>query len=236
MAIEKVLIADHESKSIYLLRQILNSAGYEVVSTNRTERALQLATEEHPALVVCESALLDGSDEYALVRRLREYSDIPMIILSSRDGIEDILHGFEAGADDFLAKPYDARILLARVKALLNRCKNSPSTPEIIHCGNLTINQGSRQVSMNDVPVYLTETEYNLLLELAKHADQVMLHEQLLRTVWGPEYRHELDYLRSYVHILRKKLETTPSKPSLIVSLSGIGYKLVSNPPENKGK
>jgi two-component system KDP operon response regulator KdpE len=157
-------------------------------------------------------------------------------LLTAINAPEEILKGFESGADDVILKPFDSRILLAKTKALLRRCKKIKSAPEIIECGNLSINQTSREVVVNGNTVYLTETEYNLLLELAKHHDQVMLHEQLLESVWGPEYRHEMDYLRSYVHILRKKLELKPSSPSLIVSLSGIGYKLVTTPAEKKGE
>lgn len=237
MSPEKILIVDIDSKSISLLRQVLSSAGFEAVSANKADRALQLVTGEIPVLVITESRLDGTLDGFGLLHDIREFSSIPVVMLSDRPSADDEVRALENGADDYIVKPFDSRILLARVKSILRRVKNAPSTPEIIECGSLTINQVSRQVSVDDVAVYLTETEYNLLLELAKHPDQVMLHEQLLREVWGPEYRHELDYLRSYVHILRKKLEKTPSQPAMIVSLSGIGYKLVSTPPNKpKGK
>ncbi len=232
---ERILVADHDSKNIHLLRQILSTAGYEIISANKIDRALQVVAEEQPALLITESFLQSGMDGIDLIRRIREFSDLPIIVLSANAETGDVLRGFEAGADDFTAKPFEARILLARIKALLNRCKNNLTSPETITCQNLSIDQVSHQVKVNDIPVYLTETEYNLLLELAKHRDQVMLHEQLLVAVWGPQYRQEMDYLRSYIHTLRKKLEGNSSKPSLIVSLSGIGYKLVSTPSEKPG-
>jgi len=237
MSPEKILIVDIDSKSISLLRQVLSSAGFEAVSANKADRALQLVTGEIPVLVITETRLDGSLDGFGLLHDIREFSGIPVVMLSDRPTADDEVRALENGADDYIAKPFDSRILLARIKSILRRAKNAPTAPEIIQCGSLTINQVSRQVSVDDVAVYLTETEYNLLLELAKHPDQVMLHEQLLREVWGPEYRHELDYLRSYVHILRKKLEKTPSQPAMIVSLSGIGYKLVSTPPNKpKGK
>ena len=231
---ERILVVDNDSKTIHLLRQIFSSAGYIVISANRPDRALQLAAEDHFILIITESSFQEEMDGYIFTRRLREFSDVPVVFLTNKFGSEDILRAYEAGADDVIAKPFDSRVLLAKIKALLGRCKKIQSVPEIIDCGRLSIDQVSREVKIDDVSVYLTETEYNLLLELAKHHDQVMLHEQLLEAVWGPEYRHEMDYLRSYVHILRKKLEEKPSSPSLIVSLSGIGYKLVSAPAEKK--
>lgn len=234
--IERILVVDYDSKSIHLLRQIFTSAGYVVISANRPERAIQLVSEDTFSLVITESAFQDDLDGLELIRKLRETSELPVFLLTAINDPEEILKGFESGADDVILKPFDSRILLAKTKALLRRCKKIKSAPEIIECGNLSINQTSREVVVNGNTVYLTETEYNLLLELAKHHDQVMLHEQLLESVWGPEYRHEMDYLRSYVHILRKKLELKPSSPSLIVSLSGIGYKLVTTPAEKKGE
>lgn len=233
---DRILVVDYDSKSIHLLRQIFTSAGYTVTSANKPERALQMVSEDTYSLVITESAFQDELDGFELIRKIRETSETPLFLLTAINDPEEILKGFESGADDVILKPFDSRILLAKTKALLRRCKKIKSGPEIIECGNITINQTSREVVVNGNAVYLTETEYNLLVELAKHHDQVMLHEQLLESVWGPEYRHEMDYLRSYVHILRKKLELKPSSPSLIVSLSGIGYKLVTTPAENKGK
>ena len=235
MPLDRILVADSDSKSIHLLRQILSTAGYEIISANKTDRALQLVAEEAPLLLITESTLQASLDGLELVRRVREFSELPIIILSERAETMDVLSGFEVGADDFVSKPFDSRILLARIKALLKRCSNKTAPIETILCQGLTIDPVSRVVTLHGVPVYLTETEYNLLLELAKHRDQVMLHEQLLIAVWGPQYRHEMDYLRSYIHTLRRKLEDNTSKPSLIISLSGIGYKLVSTPPQKTG-
>jgi two-component system KDP operon response regulator KdpE len=236
MTHDRILIVDGVSKSVHLLRQILTGAGYAALVTNKGEQAIQIVAEEQPALVLTDSYLPGDIDGYALVRRIREFSDIPVIILSASAETGDILHGFEAGADDYISKPFDSKILLARVKAVLKRCAGDVATPVEIICDNLVINQASRQVTLNGLHIYLTETEYNLLLELARHHNKVMLHEQLLMAVWGPQFRNDVNYLRSYIHILRRKLESDPTQPQLIISRPGIGYMLVSNPAEGSGK
>jgi two-component system KDP operon response regulator KdpE len=226
---------EHESKWVHLLRQIFKSAGFVVMAAHKGERALQMAAEEHFTLILTESYLPGEMDGFELVRRIRDFSEIPVIMLSTHIETEDILRGFEAGADDYIAKPFDSRILLARIRAVLKRCRGNMITPAEIICANLSINQAARQVALNGQPIYLTETEYNLLLELARHRDQVMLHEQLLLAVWGEKFYSEVDYLRSYIHILRRKLENNPARPELIISRPGIGYMLVSAPSNVSG-
>ncbi len=159
----------------------------------------------------------------------------PLSCFRPFDSPEDELRGFEAGADDYITKPFDSRVLLARIKAILNRSRGRESTPSDINCGYVQINLAARQVTSNGQPVYLTETEYNLLVELARHRNQVMLHEQLLMAVWGPKFSTEVDYLRSFIHILRRKLENNPSQPSFIISRPGIGYMLVAAAAEDQG-
>jgi two-component system, OmpR family, KDP operon response regulator KdpE len=236
MSAGRMLVIDCDSKSVHLLRQILSLAGYEVISANKIDRALQMITEEQPSLIITESTLQCEADGIDLIHRVREFSEIPMILLSADAETGTVLRAFEAGADDFIAKPFDAKILLARVKAVLKRSKSAPLGSQTLTFKNLSINLASHQVAINDQPVALTQTEYNLLTEMAKHADQVMVHEQLLVAVWGPQYSHEIDYLRSYVHTLRRKIEVKPSQPVRIISLSGVGYMFVSNPSETPGK
>jgi two-component system, OmpR family, KDP operon response regulator KdpE len=224
-----ILIVDPEPKWVSLTSQILTTAGYAVAAANKGERAIQLLEKERPALVLMESQLLDDMNGFEFIHSIREFSDIPVIMLASSSKSEDILHGFDAGADDYITKPFDAKILLARMRAVLNRYRGRMVMPAEIVCNNLVINQANRGVTLDGVEVYLTETEFNLLIELARHSDQVLLHEQLLVAVWGVDFRNELDYLRSYIHILRRKLERDPANPRLIISRPGIGYMLVSN-------
>ena len=169
-------------------------------------------------------------DGYEVARRVREFSDVPIIMLTAKVREADILRGFEMGADDYITKPFSAKELLARIRAVLKRAKGevvAPAEAEIQY-GNLKIDLVRRRVTLAGRLVRLTPTEYSLLHELAMHCDQVMLHEQLLAAVWGPENRDDLDYLRAYIHYLRQKLEPDPSNPRIILSSPGVGYMLAS--------
>jgi two-component system KDP operon response regulator KdpE len=141
-----------------------------------------------------------------------------------------MLKGFEAGADDYITKPFSSKELLARVGALLKRAQNSSPHPDAtdIVCGDLHIDLARRRVTICGEEVHLTPTEYSLLHELAVHCNQVLLHEQLLTAVWGPENRDDFDYLRAYIRYLRQKLEPDPTNPKMIVRVPGAGYMLVT--------
>lgn len=227
-----ILIVDPEPKWASLGRQILEDAGYSVVIANKGERAVQLAAKEKISLILLEANTPGVGDGYDVAGRIRDFSDVPIIMLTAKCESEDVLRGFEAGADDYIVKPFDPKILVARINAVLSRCNSREiSAPEII-CNNLVINQASHRVTIDGLEVYLTETEFNLLLELARHRNQVLLHEHLIEKVWGSDFRTEIDNLRSFIHILRRKLEGNPSEPRLIISRPGIGYMLVSNQTE----
>ena len=155
-------------------------------------------------------------DGYQTARRLREFSDVPVVMLTARARESDLLEGFEAGADDYITKPFSAKELLARLQAVLRHAPSvaAPVSGEVlIECGDLHINLASRRVKVGRTEVHLTATEYSLLHELAVHIDQVLLHDQLLTSIWGQEYRDDLDYLRSYIRYLRQKIEANPAEP-----------------------
>jgi two-component system KDP operon response regulator KdpE len=149
-------------------------------------------------------------------------------MLTAKARESDLLHGFEMGTDDYLTKPFSARELLARIRALLNRVRIESISPAqaLIQCGPLQIDLARRRVTVDGRGISLTRTEYNLLHELATHSNRVMLHEELLTTVWGAEYRNDLDYLRAYIRYLRRKLERDPAHPQLIITHAGVGYRL----------
>ncbi len=233
MTQSRILIVDDEPKLVRLVREVLTGTGYAVMSTGRGEDAIQMVALEQPDLVLLDIVLSGATDGYTVARQVREFSDVPIIMLTAKARESDLLRGFEAGADDYLTKPFSSQELLARVRAVLKRARRETAgqtRPEII-CGELKIDLARRRVTMGDRDIRLTPTEYDLLHELAEHANQVMLHEQLLTAVWGAEYRNDLDYLRAYVRYLRQKIEPDPAKPALIVTSPGVGYMLVC--PEN---
>ncbi len=224
---QRILVVDDDPRLIRLVREILSAAGYQVITHLDGEEAIGVVAVEQPNLVLLD-IVLEEQDGYQICRRVREFSDVPIIMLTARVTEADMLAGFDAGADDYITKPFSSKELLARVRAVLNRAQKSvaPLSVAEIACGDLSIDLSRRSVKVAGVEVYLTATEYNLLYQLATNHDHVMLHEQLLTEVWGSEYRDDVDYLRSYIHYLRKKLERDPSHPELILNIQGVGYML----------
>jgi two-component system KDP operon response regulator KdpE len=232
----RILVVDDDPRLIRLVREVLNAAGYAVVSRAAGDSAVQAAAVEQPDLILLDIVMKD-LDGYQVCRRVREFSDVPIIMLTARISETDLLTAFDAGADDYITKPFSSKELLARVRAVLKRSR--PETARdgdgLLVFGEVTVDLARRRVTVAERPVYLTATEYSLLLQLANHPDQVLLHEQLLTEVWGPQYRDEVDYLRSYIHHLRKKLECDPSNPTLIVTVQGVGYMLTTPPTITSG-
>lgn len=228
MSAGKILVVEDEVKLVQLLRRVLTATRFEVVTTSKGENAIEMAALEQPDLVLLDLVLAGEMDGYTVARRIREFSDVPIVMLTAKAREADLLRGYEAGTDDYLTKPFSSRELLARVRAVLKRTRREAAAApaaEIV-CGTLRLDLARRRVEVRGAEVRLTRTEYNLLRELAAHANQVLLHDQLLTAVWGAEYRNDLDYLRAYVRFLRRKLETDPADPKLILTEPGVGYML----------
>ena len=228
MSEARILVVDDEPKLVRLVREVLTAIGFEVMSTGSGENAVEMAALERPDLIVLDVVLSGAMDGYEVTRRVREFSDVPIIMLTAKVREADLLRGFDVGADDYLTKPFSSKELLARVRAVLKRARREPAAPvesEIV-CGELKIDLARRHVTVAGKEIRLTPTEYNVLHELASHRNQVLLHEQLLTAVWGTEYRDDLDYLRAYIRYLRQKLEPDPANPKLIVTSPGVGYML----------
>ncbi len=224
---EKILVVDDEPRVVRLVSQVLKAVGYQVIAASSGEPALEMVALEQPDLVLLDIRLPHGLDGYEVCRRIREFSDVAVIMLTAKAQEGDVLHGFDVGADDYLTKPFNAKELVARVRAVLRRTQRPEETvTATFTCGDLEINFARRAVRVRDEKVRLTRTEYALLRQLALNANRIMLHQDLLTKVWGPEYRDDIDYLRAYIHYLRRKLESDPSDPQYITTSQGVGYML----------
>ncbi len=234
----KILIVDDEPRVVNLVREVLLATGFDVVAACSGESAIELAALEQPDLILLDLILPGAMDGFQVSKRLREFSEVPIIMLTAKVREADMLRGFEVGADDYITKPFSSKELLARIQAVLKRSKaeKDQRLSSRIVCGDLLIDFARRLVTVGSHEIYLTPTEYNLLYELATHPNQVLLHEYLLTKVWGVEYRDDVDYLRTYIHYLRKKIEIDPSNPKLIVSSPGIGYMLEVPDEANQSK
>ncbi len=231
---EKILVVDDEPRVVRLVSEVLRAIGYQVVAAVNGESALEMVALEQPDLVLLDVLLPHGPDGYEVCSRIREFSDVPVIMLTAKAQESDILRGFDVGADDYLTKPFSARELVARVGAVLRRAQRPEELrPTHLTCGDLEIDFARRTVRVRGERVSLTRTEYALLRYLALHANCVVLHEELLTAVWGSEYRDDVDYLRAYIRYLRRKLEEDPSHPRLILTCPGVGYMLAC--PEEEG-
>ncbi len=234
----RLLVVDDEPRLVRLVATVLQTAGYEVLLAGDGRKAVELAALEQPDLILLDILLPGSMDGYEVCRRVREFSAVPIIMLTARAREEDRLRGFELGADDYLAKPFSARELLARIAAVLRRCRAgaAEAAGSALVCGDLTVDLAQRRVVVRGQEVRLTPTEYELLKELALNAGKVMLHEDLLARIWGPAYRDEIDYLRDYVRFLRRKIEPDPRNPRYILSRPGVGYLLVDGSARGQAK
>jgi two-component system KDP operon response regulator KdpE len=222
-----ILAVDDEPRVLKLLKANLESSGFKVLTAADGEEAIDLVERQLPDLVILD-LMLPKIDGYAACRHIREFSSVPIIMLTARSAQVDLIHGFEVGADDYLTKPFSVTELLMRVQAVLRRSK----WPEEIvsrqgfKAGPIEIDFAQHRVTVDGEPVKLTPTEYRLLTYLATNANRVIIHRELLRAVWGPEYGEETEYLRVYMRYLRQKLEPEPSNPRYLLTQPGAGYML----------
>lgn len=223
---ERILVVDDEPRLVTLAREILTATGYDVSAASSGLHAIESVALEKPALVLLDIMLTGSIDGYEVARRIRQFSKVPIIMLTAKVGEVDLLKGFEAGADDYITKPFSSKELLARIRAVLKRAYtgDGSATDSEIDCGALKIDLARHSVMVDGKEISLTTTEYKLLHELVIHRNQVLLHEQLLTSIWGSEYRGDLEYLRTYIRHLRSKLESDPTHPKLIIRCRGVGY------------
>jgi two-component system, OmpR family, KDP operon response regulator KdpE len=221
----KILIVDDEPGLRDLVRINLEHEGFGVVQAENGVLGLDAVREEHPDLVILD-VMMPEMDGWETCKKLREFSQVPVLMLTARVQSQDIVTGLNSGADDYLLKPFNMDELMARVRALLRRVP-SPNRPVVAGSNEISIDKQKREVLVRGEPVDLTPTEYDLLLMLAENAGKVLEHEMLLRGVWGQEYTKDNDYLKVYIWHLRRKLEKDPRDPKLLLTEWGIGYRLI---------
>ena len=224
----KVLVVDDAAEVIEAVTVsfTLQWRETEVIGVDNGEAALDLVEQEHPDVVLLDIAM-PGMNGFDVLREIRAFSDVPVIMLTAKDDVLDKVKGLELGADDYVTKPFDHLELLARVKALLRRLDMPQPTSRApsFHSGDLTVDFAAQEVRLRGEIVPLTATEYKLLYHLVRNAGRVLRHETLLAKVWGREYVDEVDYLRVYIRRLRRKLEPDPERPRHILTERGLGYR-----------
>jgi two-component system KDP operon response regulator KdpE len=221
---QRVLIVDDEQPIRRFLRVALTSQGYTIIEAETGQIAVSKVASEKPDLVVLDLGLPD-IDGIEVTRLLREWTKIPIIVLSVRGSEKDKIDALDAGADDYLTKPFSVGELLARLRASLRRV-NHPATEPVFETGELRIDLKSRLVTLSGRETQLTPNEFNLLKTLVVHAGMVLTHRQLLKEVWGPGYENEFHMLHVNVSNLRRKIEPDPSRPQYVITEPGVGYRL----------
>jgi two-component system, OmpR family, KDP operon response regulator KdpE len=220
----KILVVDDEAQLRRLLRLVLEAGNYRVVEAESGQLGLQEAAMSPPDGIVLDLGLPDlGGLE--VIRRLREWSKIPVLVLSVRAGEEDKIAALDAGADDYLTKPFGGRELLARLRAVLRRTQTTAG-PAIVRFGDIEVDQATRTVRRGEEEIHLTVKEYAFLQLLLQHRGKVVTHRQILREIWGPNAEDSTHYLRVHMAHLRSKLERDPGQPRFLRTDPGIGYRL----------
>jgi two-component system KDP operon response regulator KdpE len=222
----RILIVDDEVSVVKFLRSNLEANDLRTLTATNGAEALQTIEMELPDLMILD-IMMPQMDGFEVCRRVREWSQIPIIMLSGKDDTMDKVKCLDLGADDYITKPFTLDELMARVRAVFRRTETADTTPTqpSFTSGDLTINFAERWVTVVGSEVRLTPTEYSLLQELALNAGKVLTHTHLLRKVWGPRYNEEREYLRVFIGRLRAKLEPDPTNPKYIITVPGVGYK-----------
>lgn len=226
---DKILIIDDDEHTVWVVSTLLKNKGFEVIETFAPEAGLKAAYHRHPDLILLD-VMMPGMDGWEVCRRLREMSEVPIIFLTARTSIKEVVRGLELGADDYMIKPFDKNELVARVKAHLRRKPDQKMAEEMAFDNeNLRINLSSREVSVRGSEVKLTPKEFDLLKTLARNAGRVLTRAELVSQAWGPEYTDSSGSLKLYIHYLRKKIELDPNNPRYILTLHGVGYRFANN-------
>ena len=221
---QRVLVVDDESAIRRYLRAALSAQGFAIFEAANGQEAINSVVSNHPDLIILDLGLPDF-DGIEVTRRLREWSQTPIIILSVREAENDKIAALDAGADDYLTKPFSTGELMARMRVALRRMTHTPDEP-VLQVDDLKMDLSRRLVTVGDEQVSLTPTEYEILRLLLQNAGKVLTHRQLLRQVWGTAYESEMHILRVNISNLRRKIEADPSRPHYLLTEPGVGYRI----------
>lgn len=227
---KRILVVDDDTAILRLLSTNLKARGYDVITATDGEEALEAVQKDYIDLIILD-IMMPKVDGVQVCRHIREWSDIPIIILSARGDENDKVKCLELGADDYLTKPFGIAELMARINTAFRHRGDASVAPaqSSFTCDGLEINFAKRRVTVKGKEITLTPTEYSLLQQLAVNSDKVLTHSMLLHSVWGNEYSSEKEYLRVFVGRLRRKLEPDPKKPRYIHTIPGVGYHLATS-------
>jgi len=232
------LVVDDDVRMLRMMQRILELEGYHVRTACNGEAALEIFDEDNPDIVLLD-IMMPGMDGYALCQNIREFSEAPIIMVTAKDKNDEKVEGLNIGADDYVTKPFSAKELAARVKAVLRRAKPWEERPEpAFYSDNLTIDFARRRITLGGQEVNLTATEYRILSYLAHNVDRIVTPNQILERVWSKEYIGETHLLRVNIARLRRKLKEDPRNTRHILTRPGIGYMLQQNPvlPQRYGQ
>ena len=218
----RILVVDDDTQMLRSVKAGLSARDYDIVTAQDGASALVMAAEAAPQLIVLDLGLPD-IDGVEVCKRLREWTSLPIIVLSARERETDKIAALDAGADDYLTKPFGMGELLARVRAALRRVAVSPSEEPIVRFGAVMVDMARRRVELSGQDLHLTPKEYDVLRQLAKHPGKVLTQRKLLTAVWGPEYGDEGHYLRVQMRSLRRKIEPDPARPKYLITEPGGG-------------
>jgi two-component system KDP operon response regulator KdpE len=225
---EKILIIDDEEPTVQLLSMLLEKRGFETIKAYSSDEGLRQAYRHQPDLVLLDIMMPD-MDGWEICKRMRDMSDVPIIFLTARSDVKDIVRGLEMGADDYITKPYDNDELVARVRAHLRRSPRPNMSEELVFDdGEFRINFMNREVYVRNEVRHLTPKEFNLLAVLVRNAGRVVTRNDLVTQAWGEEYGDAIDSLKLYIHYLRQKVEVNATQPEYIITSRGVGYRFVN--------
>jgi two-component system KDP operon response regulator KdpE len=229
----RVLVVDDDPQILRAVRTSLQGHSYEVLTAGNGETALDLLPDSDVDLIVLDLGL-PGIGGQEVIKRVRAWSEVPIIVLSVRDGQHDKVDAFDAGADDYVTKPFGMPELLARMRAVRRRAEGD-RRPPVVRFGELEVDLGRQLVQMGDLVIHLTPTEYRLLEAFVTNPGKLLTHRWLLQKAWGPGYATENQYLRVFIRQLRSKLGDDPARPRFIVTEAGLGYRSKPDPDEDRG-